>query len=85
MVSFDQDLSLVALVKKHQPRPRIPPAYGVGQALAELFSHCELHVRYGVWWIERRLCPSGPIATENRTLPLWQRPGKKKGRGPNGR
>tara|TARA_B110001452_G_scaffold242539_1_gene225397 strand:+ start:47 stop:907 length:861 start_codon:yes stop_codon:yes gene_type:complete len=55
---------------------RSPPAYGVGQALAEVFSHCELHVRYGVWWIERRLCPSGPIATENRTEPLWQRPGK---------
>ena len=59
---------------------RIPPSYGVGQALAELFVHCELHVRFGVWWVERRLCRSGPIAT-NRSEALWQRPRRRKGKG----
>ena len=52
---------------------RIPPSYGVGQALAELFHHCEYHIQFGVWWVERRHCPAGPIATEpSRTgKPLW--------------
>jgi len=63
---------------------RIPPSYGVGQALGELFHHCELRILFGVWWVERRSCPAGPIATENNgSAPLWikvTRP-KAKGRG----
>ena len=37
------------------------PAYGVAQATQELFAHCPLTVLFGVWWIERRSCPAGPI------------------------
>eukprot|EP00964_Phaeocystis_antarctica_P087223 scaffold55292_cov60-Phaeocystis_antarctica.AAC.6 len=51
---------------------RIPPSYGVGMALGELFHHCEIRVRFGVWWIEKRSCPAGPIAIEhNSSAPLW--------------
>ena len=41
----------------------LPPAYGVGLALAEVFAHCEVHVLFGVWWVERRFCWAGPIAS----------------------
>ena len=64
---------------------RIPPSYGVGQALGELFHHCEFRVRFGVWWVERRSCPAGPIVTENNgSDPLWikaRRPTKAKAKG----
>jgi hypothetical protein len=51
---------------------RIPPSYGVGQALGELFFHCEFRLLFGVWWVEKRSCPAGPIAVENNgSAPLW--------------
>lgn len=45
------------LPKKHGGR--IPPSYGVGQATQELFGHCQVNVRFNVWWIEAATC-SGP-------------------------
>ena len=37
------------------------PAYGVAQAVHELFGNCEVHVMYSVWWVEVGACPGGPM------------------------
>jgi hypothetical protein len=31
------------------------------QATQELFGHCPLNLMWGVWWVERTLCPAGPL------------------------
>lgn len=34
----------------------VVPAYGVAQATQELFSTCQVHVRFSTWWVEAASC-----------------------------
>lgn len=53
--------SLVQASSRGKRESRLPPTYGVGYALSLLFPHCEVHLLYGVWWVEAAHCQTGPI------------------------
>jgi len=41
----------------------LPPAYGVAQATQELFTGCQVHVKWNTWWVERASCELHEILT----------------------